>query len=207
MNTATEVSSSAPRRLTFNFPALRHYFDNPDKSGVSVKIDGDTVFIKPAWHTGSNALELVQRGTQGRQIILEGDLADQMTEVLLSSGDTSTHPFFVIKPAKGGWLRLEHHTEDEAPKLVPHVRLWMPKIVEPGLPRMMVASNVPPDIQPMLTDFVVHISACQEKVRTFESKKRAGRPPRDVLDAKFVLTNFVRLANGIPPELQTATAA
>jgi hypothetical protein len=202
MNIATQVSSVAPRRLTFNFPALRHYFDNQDKSGVSIKVEGDSVFIKPAWYTGTNSLELVMRGEHGKQILLEGSLADQVIEVLLASGDTTNRPFFVMKSAKGGWIRLEHYNEDDAPKLVPHVRLWTPRTQETAVPRMLLASNVPPDIQPMLTEFVVQISACQEKVRIFESQRRVGRPPRDVMDAKFVLTSFVRLASGIPPELQ-----
>jgi hypothetical protein len=208
MSIVIEVSSPALLRLTFNLPALRNYFANPVKSCVSVKIDGCyTVFIKPVLHTGGlNTFELVRRGEHGRQILLEGDLANQMTEAFFASGDIATHPFFVIKPDKDGWLRLEHHTQEEAPKLVPHVRLWMSKI-EIVEPRLRIASNDPTDIQSMLTDFVVYVSECRERVRVFETQRRAGRPPRNIMEAKFVITSFVSMARSISVPAQLLRGA
>jgi hypothetical protein len=196
-----------PNRLAFNFPAIRYYLEGNDKSGISVKIEASKgvrpiVFIKPVSTLGSATLPISQRGEHGKQIVLEGDLTDDIMTALTSGANVSDFPFFVMKPDKNGWIRLEQHLTEEPPRLVPHLRLWMPKISEAVAKEATPASPV--DVRPLIAPFVDRLTECDTIVRNYRSERRMGRPPREVQEAQNILSSFKRLATGAPAEQQQA---
>jgi hypothetical protein len=174
-------------RLTFNVPAIRQFFST-EVSGVKIRIDGNSIFLKPSWYVNNNdCLELVTRGTKGKQIIIAGSMAGDIMEALTEGKDIERFPFFVLKPAKQQWLRLEQHTSDDPPRLDPHVRLWLSKAPYTGVSPATVSAG---NMTSMIDDLAHTLRRYQSIVETFEKERRIGHPPRHVQTAKKVLSNF-----------------
>lgn len=176
-------------RLTFNHPAMRAYFSD-DTVGVRVRFDRGAVLFKPTINTDAvESLELVARGTRGKQIILTGEMSEALLNALTADNDTEGYPYFILKTDKQGWFRLEHHTDEEAPRLIPHVRLWIPKDGHYTAP----ASAELPDFPVMLATFTKSAKQADSLIREHSALRKVGRPPVEVQRAKDFMDVFFEL--------------
>jgi hypothetical protein len=185
-------------RLTFNFPAIRYFFSEEGVVGIRVKVSDNKVFIKPSWSAPSlpgvsPTLEMVARGNRGKQVIIKDE---NVLSSLMVNG-TDEYPYFVLKQDKQGWIRLDHHAEDEAPKTIPHVRLWTERDAETGIPKDVPVPETAEDFGAMVKTFVGAIKESHSIVVHHSTQRRVGRPPMRVQQAKFVLTTFARLRRNI----------
>lgn len=191
-------------RLTFNFPALRYFFSEEGVIGIRIKVSDNTVFIKPSWSAPnlpgvSPTLEMVARGNRGKQVIIDDE---NVLSSLMANG-TEEYPYFILKQDRQGWIRLDHHTDDEAPRTIPHVRLWTERDAETAR-EISIPKDVPvsipetaEDFGAMVTTFVGAIKESHSIVVHHSTQRRVGRPPMRVQQAKSVLTTFERLRRNI----------
>ena len=179
-------------RLTFNHPAMRTYFSD-DTVGVRVRFDGrNTVLFKPTVNTDAvDSLKLVARGGRGKQIVLTGEMSETLLAALTANNDTDAYPYFVLKTDKNGWFRLEHHSDDEAPRLIPHVRLWIPRDGHYTPPP--TSAELPADFGVMLATFTTSVRQADTLIRDHAAQRKVGRPPVEVQQAKDFITSFTQL--------------
>lgn len=181
-------------RLTFNKPTVGHYFKGEEATGVRVKIEDGVVQFLPVNQTGGKdflPVEVRERG--GAIAIVEGTRAAELAEALHNSAG----PFFTLERVKGGWLQATPYPKNSAPaKFEPHVRVWVPKEETAQVVRSVAPSVAPATNLPALLQMVRN---AQATVAAFQSSKKPGRPPREVLEARQHLEDFRRLAAEIAP--------
>jgi hypothetical protein len=173
-------------RLTFNNPALRYFFNNNEIAGVRVKVDNGKVFLKPSRDTSNGALAFVARGKLGRQIIITDEEA---LVAALSSFDIEEYPYFILHQDKQGWIRLDHHASEDAPRAEPHVRLWSPREREESFGPVVTEDT--PDFHTLVKAFASKVEESHSLLINREST--VGRPPRSIQRAKSVVTKFERI--------------
>jgi hypothetical protein len=198
---------SEAARLTFNFPALRYFFSEEGVVGIRIKVSENTVYIRPSWTATSlpgvsPTLEMVARGNRGKQVIIDDE--DVLTALAING--IEEYPYFVLKQDKQGWIRLDHHADEEAPRTIPHVRLWTERDAETAreiaTPKEVSMPETAEDFGTMITTFVGAIQESHSIVVRHLTQRRVGRPPMRVQQAKSVLTTFERIYRNL--EVQKA---
>jgi len=200
-------------RLTFNLPAENYFFEGEDITGMQIKIENDVIFFRPVRteDQGSPSFDdgligevsLIPRPRGGKEAVIEGDQSDELMRVLCKDASLK-FPFFIVKRARGeqsGWITIEHFGEpDSPPKFTPHMRVWFPRNrIENGF-----KAPLNDDIKEVLGDFVDTVRGAREVIAHYESDRRIGRPPREVLESRIILDNFRDLVNEVMPNSNIA---
>ena len=74
------------------------------------------------------------------------------------------------------------------PKPEPHLRTWQPDS------RSAAQAKIPEVNADTLSGFLKMVTESRELIRDFESNKRPGRPPREIVEARANLALFDRLS-------------
>ena len=171
---------------------MQNYFA-PEDSGVRIKIFEDEVFIKPSIHENHNdSFELSDRGTRGKQILISDVRIGEELLKTFGQWDTERYPYFVLKVAKHGWLHLCHYEDEEAPRMVSHIRFWVPK---DGVYKVPATASQPVDLDEMIQLFVGKVKNAHERIH---GERRPGRPSRldiaQTAEAQEIWSTFSALA-------------
>ncbi len=176
-------------RLTFNKPTISRNFDGEKVVAVRVKIeDGVAMFLPVTDKTAKDTLPIAVRERGGGESFVEGTKAEELRAALHNPDG----PFFTLHRREGGWLAAMPWPRDSAPpKPEPHLRTWQPDS------RSASQSKQPEVNAESLSGFLNMVTEARDLVTNFETNKRPGRPPREIVEARESLALFDRLSHEV----------
>lgn len=174
-------------RLTFNKPTIARNFEGEKVVAVRVKIENGIAMFLPATEQSSkDVLPITVRERGGGEAFVEGTKADELRAALTNPAG----PFFTLHRREGGWMAAVPWPRDTAPpKPEPHLRTWQPD------GRAAAQAKMPEVNADTLAGFLNMVAESRELVRDFESNKRPGRPPLEIVEARANLALFDRLSH------------
>jgi hypothetical protein len=185
------MSQMSPFKLTFNKPAVQSFFEGEDADGLKVGIEQNAVVFTPVnGSKDSDVIPLLERTRGGVEAVVEGRMAAQLAMAL----ENPHGSFFTLKRMKGGAVQAVPYASADAPsKFTPHMRAWLPKTMDTeGAPAVM------PNIDEF-PRFLEGVRAAKRLVDEHSTVKRAGRPSREVSEARRLLAQFSELSQEIIP--------
>lgn len=175
-------------RLTFNKPTVKPFVEGDEAVGFRIGIkDGAVQFLPVSDLDSDDVLPISFRSRGGAEATIEGDDISEIVEAL----DNPHSPFFTLTRVKGGWLEATPWTKSTPPpKFEPHVRLWFPRDQQP---KRAAAETSFAEFAKMVTD-------AQKTIEKFSKVRKAGRPPREVAEAKAIIDQFRNLVSQVQPK-------
>lgn len=115
-------------KLTMNLPAEKQYF--PEEQGIVGVIikpqRGNTLQLRPTSRAtkGSDFVPLTARGRGGVELLVDGELEQEISAVLRAIGQNDF--FFLTSHGDSDWLSIKPYegTEKYPPRTKPHLRAW-----------------------------------------------------------------------------------
>ena len=173
-------------RLTFNKPTIAHYFGHGENAcSVRVKIENGSAFFMPITGpapTTRDILPITLRVRGGGESFVEGSRAAELKNAL--TNDVSN--YFTFQRQPNGWLMAKPWTGAQAPnRAIPHVRGWMPS-VEAGAVSKPVSID-----HDAFESMVAFLREARKLLVVYDGKeRRAGRPPKEIAQARETIALF-----------------
>lgn len=188
------MSPMSPFSLTFNRPAVHSFFEGEDADGLKVSIQESGVVFTPVQGSRDpDVIPLEERKRGGIKATVEGKMAKQLALAL----ENPHGPYFTLRRMRGGSVGAVPYESTEAPsKFSPHMRTWFAHSAD---------ADTPPAVMPSMTDFPQFLEAVRNAKRVVDENskvRRAGRPSKEVAEAKRLLAQFRELALEISPVIE-----
>jgi hypothetical protein len=175
--------------ITLNKPAHHSFFREERARGMRVKITPNkTVQFQPVHDTKEDdviPLDFRSRGGLGGTI--EGSMAEELQKYLTNPNG---NPFFTIKRVRDGWYALKPASSQPS-RFTPHLRIWSKDGTTSARP--LDHSRILEEVREAKAIIYDH-----ENQRNTKATK-AGRPPREVTDARAKLQAVAEAAREVLP--------
>jgi hypothetical protein len=175
--------------ITLNKPAHHSFFQEERARGMRVKITPNkTVQFQPVQDTkDDDIIPLDYRSRGGLGGTIEGSMAEELHKYL-----TNPHgnPFFTIKRVRDGWYALKP-ASGQPSRFTPHLRIWSKDNTVSARP--LDHSRILEEVREAKA--IIHDHESQRNSKA----TKAGRPPREVTDARAKLQAVAEAAREVLP--------
>jgi hypothetical protein len=175
--------------ITLNKPAHHSFFREERARGMRIKITPNkTVQFQPVLDTkDDDVIPLDSRSRGGLGGTVEGLMADELHKYLTNPNG---NPFFTIKRARDGWYALKP-APSQPSRFTPHLRIWSKD--NPASTRPLDHSRILEEVREAKA--IIHDHENQRNTKA----TKAGRPPREVTDARAKLQAVAEAAREVLP--------
>lgn len=181
-------------KLTFNKPAFKMFFEGEDSKGLAIRVvdDGQVQFRPVATDEGPDTATISMRGRGGIEASIEGSASDTIMKHLKNPHG---YPYFMLNRAPKGWIKATPFDgPGEPPRFQPQVRVWLKDSIRP-LPLHLIH-----DVKQMdVANFVQELRTAKATIEDYSVKKKVGRPPAEVTEARAKLKLFADVARDVLP--------
>lgn len=176
--------------ITLNKPAHHSFFREERARGMRVKITPNkTVQFQPVQDTkDDDVIPLDSRSRGGLGGNVEGFMAAELQKHLINPHG---NPFFTIKRVRDGWYALKPASSQPS-RFTPHLRIWS-KDGAASTTRPLDHSRILEEVREAKA--IIHDHENQRNNKT----TKAGRPPREVTEARAKLLAVAEAAREVLP--------